>query len=287
MNSWYNVSAALLEPYELTPRNPGMVLVLDLIQRGDKIRPYSDAFIRSSANIGNRFTHATPKNAQEARHLIQNLSPEIVLIDSHGRYDQHTDKVSIQVDGSWCVFEDLLPEPPIAPVWIVSACETAQSEALRGSVVRSLLIRGAYTVVATLARVDAFIASMLAGRLLADVYQPMPDSEERSFLDIFFVTQLTTALLYDPLLPLLHKAETDQKIADRFNSMRLELVRWFHGRPIDLRTYAEQIATKLTQCLIKYELYDLHRNLQEAGHVRPETLLFSIYGFPDSVTIAP
>jgi hypothetical protein len=40
--------------------------------------------------------------------------------------------------------------------------------------------------------VDAFIASMLAGRLLADVYQPLPGSEERSFLDIFFVTQLTT-----------------------------------------------------------------------------------------------
>jgi hypothetical protein len=55
MNSWYNVSAALLKPYELTPRNPSKVLVLDLIQKGDTIRHYSDVFIRSSANIGNRF----------------------------------------------------------------------------------------------------------------------------------------------------------------------------------------------------------------------------------------
>jgi hypothetical protein len=218
--------------------------------------------------------------------LIQNLSPEIVLIDSHGRYDQHADKVSIQIDENWHAFEDLLPEPPIAPVWIVSACETAQSEALRGCVVRSLLSRGAYTVVATLARVDAFIASMLTGRLLADAYQPLPNSGERSFLDIFFVTQLTTALLYDPLLPIMHKAEADPKIAERFKAMRLEFVRWIDGRPIDLGTYDEQIAMKLTECLVEYELYDLYRNLQEAGLVRPETLLFSIYGFPDMVTIA-
>src|ERR1700691_3662777 len=116
MNSWYNVSAALLKPYELTPGNPSKVLVLDLIQKGDKIRPYSDAFIRSSANIRNRFTRATPKTTDEARQLIHSLSPEIVLVDSHGRYDQHTDKVSIQVDGNWHAFTDLLPEPPIAPV---------------------------------------------------------------------------------------------------------------------------------------------------------------------------
>jgi len=286
MNAWYNVSATLLKPYKLTPGDPSKVLVLDLIEKGDKIRPYSDAFLRSSTNIGNRFTRATPKNALEARELVCKFSPEIVLIDSHGRYDQQADEVRLQMDGNWYAFNALLPEPPISPVWIVSACETAQSEALRGCVVRSLLSRGAYTVVATLARVDAFVASMLAGRLLADVYQPMPDAGERSFLDIFFATQLTTALMYDPLLPLLHKAETDPKITDRFHEMRLEIVHWAHGRPIDPRTYHEEMAKKLTESLVRHDLYDLYRNLQDAGHVRPESLLFSIYGFPDRVTIA-
>jgi len=81
MSSWYNVSAALLRPYELTPGNPDKVLVLDLIEKGDAIRDYSDAFTRASTNIGNKFTHATPKSAHEARQLIKKLSPEIVLID--------------------------------------------------------------------------------------------------------------------------------------------------------------------------------------------------------------
>jgi hypothetical protein len=287
MNSWYNISASLLKPCELTSSNPGNVLMLDLIEKEDKIRPYSDNFIRSSANIENKFTRASPNSAQEARQLIQKLSPEIVLIDGHGRYEEKRDLVSIQIDGRWCAFNDLLPDPPITPVWIVSACETAPTEALRGCVVRSLLSRGAYTVVATVARVDAFIASMLAGRLLADVYQPLPNAEERSFLDIFFATQLTTALIYDPLLPLLHKAEKDPTIRDRFNQMRFEIVHWFHGKPIDLRTFHEEIGTKLSECLVKYDLYDLNINLRAAGHVRPETLFFSIYGFPDHVKIAP
>jgi hypothetical protein len=286
MNSWYNVTASLHKPCELTPGSPDKVLMLDLIEPEDKIRAYSDAFIRSSANIGNKFARATPKNAVEARRLVQDVSPEIVLVDGHGRYDQKRDELSIQVNGTWYAFNELLPGPPIPPVWIVSACHTAQSEALRGCVVRSLLSRGAYAVIATLARVDAFIASMLIGRLLGDLYQPLPNVEDRTFLDIFFAAQLTTALMYDPLLPLLHKAETDPKIAQPLNHMRLEIIQWFHGRPIDVATHHKEVATKLTECLVKYGLYSLNRNLWEAGHIRPETLLFSIYGFPDRVMIA-
>src|SRR5208337_4689135 len=106
--------------------------VLDLIEKSEKVRSYSDAFIRTSASIGNKFTLSNPKTAQEARQLIQQLSPEIVVIDSHGRYDQEKDAVAIRIEGKWHEFSELLPQLPTPPVWIVSACETAQSEALRG-----------------------------------------------------------------------------------------------------------------------------------------------------------
>ena len=80
MNSWYTLSAALINPCHLTPRNPDKVLVLDLIEKGDSVRSYSDAFIKTSANIGNKFTLFNPKSAQEARKSIRQLSPEIVVI---------------------------------------------------------------------------------------------------------------------------------------------------------------------------------------------------------------
>jgi len=83
---------------------------------------------------------------------------------------EESERVSTEIRDMWGSFESILPDPPIASVWIVSACETAQSEALRGCVVRSLFGRGAYAVIATLARVDALNASMLTGRLFADIY---------------------------------------------------------------------------------------------------------------------
>jgi hypothetical protein len=287
MSSWCNMAASISKPCDLTPRTPEKVLVLDLIEQSDRIRPHSDAFLASSSNIGNRFTRATPSTAEEAREIIQKTSPEIILIDSHGRYDQRIDSVSISLLGNWCLFDDILPDPPISPVWIVSACETAQSEAIRGCVVRSLLGRGAYAVIATLARVDAFIASMLVGRLFADIYQPLAYKEERNLADIFFFTQLTTALIYDPLLPLFHRAENDAGIRKRMGPFLGELALWAHGRPVDPETYHEQIAVDISELLLKHDLYDLHRNLDAAGRIRPETLLFSIFGFPERVLLAP
>jgi hypothetical protein len=286
MNSWYNLSAALTKPYPLTPRAPEKVLVVDLIEKTDRVRSYSDSFIQTSANIGNTFAVESPKSAGEARQLIEKRAPEIVVIDGHGNYDQAKDAVLLRIDGKWSAFGELLPEPSTPPVWIVSACETAQSEALRGCVARSLLSRGAYAVVATLAKVDAFIASMLVGRLLTDIYQPVQNTEKRSLLDIFFMTQFTTALVYDPLLPLVRRAERDPEIRTPLGYLLRELILWFSGRPVNVETYLEKVAIKLSELLVKYGLYEKHRHLDEAGHVRPETLMFSIYGFPDLVTIS-
>jgi hypothetical protein len=287
LNSWDNVSAAMQKPCELTPGNPQKVLVLDLIAKKDRIRSYSDSFLSSSSNIGNKFIRATPSTAKEAQRIIREVAPEIVVIDSHGRYEDNADSVSIKIRDTWCNFENILSDPPIAPVWIVSACETAQSEALRGCVVRSLLGRGAYVVIATLARVDALIASMLTGRLFADIYQPVNRDGERNLANIFFGTQLTTALTYDPLLPLIHKAENDDTLRERVGVTLLEFIQWAHGRPVDPENYPKEVAVKLTEILLQNDLYDLHRNLESAGQVRPETLLFSMFGFPDRVTIAP
>jgi hypothetical protein len=287
MNSWDNVSAAMQKPYELTPRSPQKVLVLDLIAKKDRIRSYTDSFLYSSSNIGNKFTRATPSTAEEAKGIIREIAPEIVVIDSHGRFEGNSDSVSIQIRDTWCNFESILPDPPIAPVWMVSACESAQSEALRGCVVRSLLGRGAYAVIATLARVDALIASMLTGRLFADIYQPVHRAEEYSLADIFFGTQLTTALTYDPLLPLLHKAEADSAIREKVGLAWFEFIQWSRGRPVNPELYPKEVAVRLTELLLQNDLYDLYRNLHSAGRVRPETLLFSMFGFPNQVTIAP
>jgi hypothetical protein len=87
------------------------------------------------------------------------------------------------------------------------------------------------------------------------------------------------------LLPLLRKEEKDVLLRGRVNQMLLSFMSWTHGKPIHLNTYHAEIAAKLNEFLVASDLYVLYRNLEAAGHIRPETLLFSIFGFPDRVTI--
>lgn len=81
---------------------------------------------------------------------------------------------------------------------------------MRGCFVRKLLSLGAISVVATLAPVNAFAASMFVGKLLTDIYSPVPRGRDRDFHDVFFDTQVSTAVLYDPMLPLMRKAMQQQ-----------------------------------------------------------------------------
>jgi hypothetical protein len=92
-------------------------------------------------------------------------------------------------------------------------------------------------------------------------------------------------LLYDPLLPLLHKAEKDHQLREVVGRVLLEIVAWTHGRRIEFETYHNELAVKLAEVLSKYKLTELQENLEVAGQVRPETLLFSIFGFPDRVNV--
>jgi hypothetical protein len=52
--------------------------------------------------------------------------------------------------------DELIPFTRVPPLWILSACDTSVTGAMRGCFVRKLLSLGAVCVVATLAQVNAF-----------------------------------------------------------------------------------------------------------------------------------
>jgi hypothetical protein len=124
------------------------VLVLDLIEAQDAIRQDSDAFISSSASLGQHYTYASPKTAQEFREVISKNSPSIVVLDAHSSYDHVNDKLYINLKGSNTLLDELLGDAILPPTWILSACETSVVGAIRGSFVRRLLAHGAVCVVA-------------------------------------------------------------------------------------------------------------------------------------------
>ena len=141
-------------------------------------------------------------------------------------------------------------------------------------------------MIATLSLVDAFTASVFVGRLLTDLYHPIRPGAYESFDQLFFWTQYTTALLYDPLLPLLRRSERDRKLRKPLGKVLSAYFRWAANRPIeDARRFRHEAAWCLNAALAQNGLMEIHQAQVSAGHTRPETLFFSVFGAPSQVDL--
>lgn len=287
LSRWDMLSAALEYPWEIDISKPEKVLVIDLIEAEDAVRSYTNAFIAVSEANAQRYTYCSPKDAQELTDILASAAADIVVLDSHGKYDRRKDQLAIHVGGGWVPLENLLTgvRPRVPPVWVLSACHTSVTGAMQGCFVRQLLARGAVCVVATLNRVDAFTASMFVGRLLTDIYNPVFRGSHTTLADVLFVTQYTTALLYDPLLPLFRQAEANPELKVPLGAVLSEFFQWSHGRSLDVRKYRHEIAWFVGESLARHGLTPLYVGALQAGHVTPETLLFTAFGAPGRVML--
>jgi hypothetical protein len=279
------LSAALEQPADIDVSKPERTLVIDLIEAHDVVRSYSTAFIAASEANAQRYTYCSPKNAQEFREILSRATPDIVVLDSHGKYDRIRDQLAIRVGEAWVPLDDLLAWSRVPPVWVLSACHTSVTGAMQGCFVRQLLARGAICVIATLNRVDAFTASMFVGRFLTDIYNPVAPGSYQTLGDVFFVTQYTTALLYDPLLPLFRQAEANAELKGPLAAVLSEFFSWSQGRNLDVRKHRHEIAWFVGESLARHGLTPLYAGALQAGHVRPETLLFTAFGAPGHITL--
>ncbi len=283
-SNWATLSAALEHPASIDTAKPERVLVFDLIEAHDPVRSDSDAFVHSSDRLGQKYTYVSPTTVAEFKQDLQRFTPEIVVLDAHGGYDRAKDKLTIELPAKSASLDELLPDARVPPVWILSACDTSVTGAVRGCFVRELLARGAVCIIATLSRVDAFTASMFVGRLLTDIYNPAQRGLYDSLDEVFFGTQYTTALLYDPLLPLLRRAQRDSDLKKPLGEVFGAFLRWARG-PFDFRKYRYDAAWVLGELLAQHGLAEVYAGAQRAGLVRPETLLFTAFGLPGHVEL--
>jgi hypothetical protein len=281
---WDVLAAVLEHPPTIDATAPEKVLVLDFIGAGDPVRRHTDRFIAGSEGLGLRYKYATPATPGELAALLAE-KPSIVVVDAHGKYDRRKDEALLSIGGKEVSLRDLLPDQQAAPVWVLSACHTSVTGAIRGCLVRTLLAQGAAAVVATLSRVDAFTASMMIGRFLTEIYSPLKPTARRTLLDVFFITQYTTALMYDPLLPLIRRAEQQVDLRSRVAAVIQDLLHWGTRHQIVIDRFRTEIAEKIGECLKKHSLEEIQANLTQSGHVRPETLLFTIFGMPSAVAV--
>ncbi len=281
---WDVLADVLEHPPTIDATAPEKVLFLDFIDAGDPVRRYTDQLIAGSQGLGLRYRYATPTTADELAALFAE-QPSIVVVDAHGKYDRRRDEALLLIGGTNVSLRDLLPKQQAPPVWILSACHTSVTGAIRGCLVRTLLAQGAAAVVATLSRVDAFTASMMIGRFLTEIYSPVTSTARRTLLDVFFTTQYTTALLYDPLLPIIRRAEQRVDLRPRVAGVIQDLLQWAGNHRIVINRYRMEMAEKMGELLVKHGLAEAHANLTQSGVVRPETLLFTIFGMPSAVNV--
>jgi hypothetical protein len=285
LSHWDVLSAALEGPAKIDTTKPERILVFDLIQAHDPVKRYSDSFASASESLAQQYTYVSPKSAREFADILANASADVVVLDAHGGYSRVKDHLVIELAGRPIPLDDLLPDVQVPPVWVLSACHTSVTGAIRGCFVRALLARGAICVVASLSRVDAFTASMFVGRLLTDIFSPpKPDSYD-NFHQVFFATQYTTALLYDPLLPLFRLAEKDAEVRSRLGLVLADFFSWTRGREIDIRKHRHEIAWFVGEAILRHGLQQIQIRHLAPGTVRPETLLFSIFGVPTHVEL--
>jgi hypothetical protein len=127
---------------------------------------------------------------------------------------------------------------------------------------------------------------MFVGRLLTDIYNPIRKGAYKNLAHVFFVTQVTTALLYDPLLSLIRKAMKDQEISRRLGRVLGEYYAWASAKPItDFRRFRHETAWFIGMSMAQHGLTEAYVNQQRAGNVRPETLLFSAFGVPSHIEL--
>ncbi|MEN8263274.1 MAG: hypothetical protein ABFR82_07410 [Nitrospirota bacterium] len=284
-NAWQVLTQTAQIGATININSPKKVLVLDLIAEHDKIRNFSDAFKAVADDLGQKYTYKKPSDASELKEIIVDVKPEIIVLDTHGNYQAMFDELIISMKGRAVKMADFLPEVRVPPVWILSACDMAVIRSIKGSLVGPLIERGAICVIATLKKIDAFVASTFVGKLLSEMYSPSSAVNYETLSDAFFVAQLATALLYDPLLPLLRKAKPGTEMSLALAATIIEYGKRLTSEPIDIKVFRDKAAIVLYECLTKYGLAYKQAELTQAGKVTPETLLFTAFGVPSRIQL--
>ena len=126
---------------------------------------------------------------------------------------------------------------------------------------------------------------MFVGKLLTDIYNPVQRGQDRDFMDVFFDTQVSTAILYDPLLPLMRKAMRRQSLKAPVGRVLGDFYAWARTVQLGPREFRVAAAHVLHNSLGRHGLGERQAAYHQSGQIRPETLLFTAFGAPSRIEL--
>jgi len=276
--NWSMIATILQDKSSINSRKPQGVLILDMLEEGDPLKARYKQFRNTFANRGLDFKYASPRSPEELDRVLSESRPEIVVWDGHGKFDARQDRLFMTTGSKVFDADELFSNTLMPRVWVLSACETSMTAAVRGCLSRKLIARGALSVIATSARVYADVAFFFIEQLLAGIY--LERAQSTHLQEVFFRSQIVTSSFYDPLLPLFRKCKRDWTLRTRVKEVMQEFTTWVGNEskglgPLEFR---EAASLKLDDALARQNLLYLQRNLRASGQEFPESLMFTSIG---------
>jgi hypothetical protein len=286
---WPTLSAVMESESHISISHPQKTLVLDFMADHEAVKPYSRMMRNNLSKNGLDLTYASPRSPQAVIAELNANQPEIVFVDAHGRYDAYADKLYLTLGDTAFDVDILFGDGLVPKVWVMSSCQTTMTEALSGCIARKMLSRGAICVIGTLSSVEAMLASLFFSVLVREIYIGTSFPRSRTLDEAFHNTQIYMTTVWEPLLPLLRRFESDAQMTMRINAFLDELRTRRPGRPPEATLQQQLLADtiEMNECLERHGLLETHKNLSNSGRAFPETLLFSAFGFPKGVELKP
>jgi len=79
--------------------------------------------------------------------------------------------------------------------------------------------------------------------------------------------------------------QKDPEVRKKLGFVLSDFFTWTHGRELDIRKYRHEIAWLLGEAILRNGLQEIQLGHLQSGIVKPETLLFSIFGVPTHVKL--
>jgi len=152
------------------------------------------------------------------------------------------------------LLDELLPNSPVPPVWVLSACHTSVTGAMRGCFVARPSWKRCFIASSPVsAAVDAFTASMFVGRLLRDIFNPASPDLHNNFQGRLLFNSIYDSAFYTTRsfrsfgLP---KKDLNVR-KKKLSSVLSDFFKWTHGRELDIRKYRHEIAWFVGEAILR------------------------------------
>jgi hypothetical protein len=169
-NAPYAHFNACREDLWIGPEEAKRILVCNCLSPGDPLNAYVKVFVEALEGMGVHHSYCAPTTVNEYAAALLHHKPYFLMHWGHGSYDHAQDRGYLNIGGEKTEIWNL-SGCAVPPIVLLAACETAAIAETHNTPANGWLALGARSVLATYFPVQADLASILFGRIFANLLE--------------------------------------------------------------------------------------------------------------------